>query len=90
MENPSQSHYTTEELFMLKPDIIEKVIENSEVSIAPTTDVEVANTHAQPIKNAFWSKYKWYIIVGGFIIFAGAGWYFYNENKKKKKIVQKN
>jgi hypothetical protein len=90
MQNPSQSYYTTEELFMLKPDITEEIIENSKVSAAPAADVEVVTTLVEPTKNAFWPKYKWYIIVGGFIIVAGAGWYFYNENKRKKKIVQKN
>jgi hypothetical protein len=88
MQNPSQSHYTTEELFALKPDIIEEIVENSDIPIAPATPtVEAANTDLQPIKNAFWPKYKWYIIVGGIVIVAGAGWYMYNENKKKKKIA---
>jgi hypothetical protein len=90
MENPSQSHYTTEELFMLKPEIIEEIIENSEVYIAPAPDVEIAITHKQPIKSAFWPRYKWYIIGGGIVIIAGVAWYIYNENQNKKKNVQKN
>jgi hypothetical protein len=89
MQNPSQSHYTTEELFMLKPEIMEEVIEHFELPVLPAANAEISVTNKQPTKNAFWPKYKWYIIVGGVIIIAGAGWYFYNENKKKKKIVQK-
>jgi len=89
MVNPSQSHYSTEELFLLKPEITAEITRNSKVSATPPPAVKIAATHAKAIKNAFWSKYKWHVIVGGIII-AGAGWHFYNENEKKKKSVQKN
>lgn len=90
MENPSQSHYTTEELFLLKPEITEVVAKNPEIPGAPAAaNTEIANTRVKPIKKAFWSNYKWYVIVGGVLVIAGVGWYIHNENKKKKKTEPK-
>src|SRR5258705_7192366 len=90
MENPSQSPYTIEELFRLKPEVIQELAENAAVPVMqPPADPPNAIAPEQPIKNAFWPKYKWYFIVGGIFLVGGISWFIYHQKQKKKKNIQK-
>ena len=90
MENPSQSTYAPEELFTLKPDIIEKSIAKTEMPVAtilenPATIAPIRSLN----KPKFWSKYKWFII-GGVVLIGGVSFFIYRTNQKKKKNWYKN
>ena len=87
MENPLVSHYTVEELFMLKPETIEWVIEEPVMPVVLEAAVDINTASSLPVKDSFWPRHKWYIIIGGIMVAAGISWMIYRQYQKKKKVT---
>ena len=90
MENPSQSTYTPEELFTLKPETI-KITEAKPIMpvalVLQGAPAAVPETAFQ--KGGFWSKNKAFLISGS-IILGCVCLFIYSEKQKKKKQRQNN
>lgn len=89
MENPKQSTYAPEELFLLKPDV--DVVAKPETPATSDNNISPPAVPLPPInKSGFWENNKWYIIIGGIILIGSISLLIYHEKQKKKKNQPKN
>jgi hypothetical protein len=90
MQNPPEKTYTVEELFTLAPETAEPVFVSAEPAIVPAPIPQSDVLPELPKEIGFWSKNKWYFIIGGVICIGGVAWYLHAQSKKKKKKSQQN
>jgi hypothetical protein len=90
MQNPPQKTYTVKELFALKPEFPETEIIAVESSVAPVPVPQPDFSTQLPKKIGFWSKNKWYLIIGGVVCIAGTVWYLQMQSKKNKEKLEQN
>jgi hypothetical protein len=95
MQNPIQKNYTTEELFLLRPEpVLQQAkeappIQGQKASSAASNANTLSNAiQDSPRKNiGFWKKNKWYLIIGGI---AAAGYIvWYVRKRQQKKTIKK-
>lgn len=84
MENPPQKAYSVDELFALQPYIQEQVRAAAQSVVEPTFNSPSDVAFPLSPKVGFWTRNKWYIIVGGSLCIVGTVLYLHAESKKRK------
>ena len=74
----------------MRPTIFETAAKGTGIPVSTASYPADAAVNQPTAGQAFWPKYKWYVVGGVAVIILGVSWLIYDHDVKKKKTMQKN